>query len=91
MLRFITGFIFISLQVYGHQITVDKHRPSAKNTTEFDDTAVEHDKTYREVFKSGKVRDVLKCGECHKARCVYSDVKSNREQVLFLGLILTYT
>ena len=68
-------------QVFGQDFTNDRYRPSTKNNTRFDEIPVEHDKQHREVFKAGKLRDVLLCGECHKPRCVYCDTKTSRDQV----------
>ena len=67
--------------MYGNPPTIDAHRPSTKNTTTFDDADIDHDKLNREVFKAGKVRAAIKCGECNKPRCVYCQSKTDREQV----------
>ncbi|KAK3106649.1 hypothetical protein FSP39_024523 [Pinctada imbricata] len=66
-------------ELYDTKVT-DEHRPSLKTSTEFDDDDVESDRRNRDVFKSGKARDVLYCGECSKPRIVYSNSKLDRAQ-----------
>ncbi|CAC5374955.1 unnamed protein product [Mytilus coruscus] len=50
----------------------DYHRPSSRNTTDFDTEEVELDKTNRELLKAGRARDAILCGECNKPRKGYS-------------------
>ncbi|XP_033730726.1 uncharacterized protein LOC117320173 [Pecten maximus] len=65
--------------VYGKDVD-ETHRPSAQNSTDFDDSSVEMDRRNREILKAGKARDIIICGECSKPRVVYSGNKMSREQ-----------
>lgn len=66
--------------MYGKDVD-DSCRPSAQNTTEFDDEAVSSDKENRDILKAGKARDFLYCRNCEKPRVIYSASKMTREQV----------
>lgn len=71
---------FCRIQLYGTE-TSDKYRPSASGSGQYDLQSVEADKRNRDLLKAGKVRDVLLCGECGKPRCVYAQLKLDRQQV----------
>ena len=64
--------------VYGKPPS-EKDRPSYVATPSQE--AKDNDKKSASVLVSGKVRACIQCGECHKARCVYSQCRLNLQEL----------
>ncbi|KAK3092298.1 hypothetical protein FSP39_000976 [Pinctada imbricata] len=70
-------------QVYGNEVD-DSHRPSRNSSGCFPDELEEQDRQHRDIFKTQKARDVVKCMDCLKPRLVFcnSKLSPSQEEIL---------